>query len=252
VLICEGKCAGTIKVNVAKCAPCHLPNLDPRLDPQRFCPDRHKECVVCEQTTAWAGMMLCDKCNRGWHTFCLSPTVSRNIEVFICPKCTPADRTGKVPQGLPMPESPTPGPRSILKTGKQPAGGTSSPAAPAKEPATPMRRSSRLSVEGVLHRRCLNDNNQQVVQLSTILGEPTTLWGKIHFLGKQHLPEACHVTFTNGVVHNFIADEVSDLICENDADVFDDQNEPFNVNRRSFRRSGASLRVEPFSSSMEN
>ena len=35
VLICEGKCAGTIKVNVAQCAPCHLPNLDPRLDPQQ-------------------------------------------------------------------------------------------------------------------------------------------------------------------------------------------------------------------------
>jgi hypothetical protein len=60
ILICVGKCAGTIKFNVAQCALCHLPNLDPRLDPQRFRPDRHKECVVCEQTIAWADMMLCD------------------------------------------------------------------------------------------------------------------------------------------------------------------------------------------------
>jgi hypothetical protein len=71
VLICEGKCASTIIVNVAQCPTYHLPDLDPRLDPQRFRPDRHKECVVCEQITPWADMMLCDKCNRGWHTFCL-------------------------------------------------------------------------------------------------------------------------------------------------------------------------------------
>jgi hypothetical protein len=125
-LICEGKCAGTIKVNVAQCAPCHLPNFDPRQDPQRFRPDRHKECVVYEHTTAWADMMLCDKCNRGWHTFCLNPTVSRNIEVFVCPMCTPTDQTRKVPQALPMPESTTPVIRSILKKGKQSAGGTRS------------------------------------------------------------------------------------------------------------------------------
>ena len=232
VLICEGKCAGTIKVNVAQCAPCHLPDLDPRLDPQRFRPDRHKECVVCEQTTAWADMMLCDKCNRGWHTFCLTPTVSRNIEVFICPMCTPEDRTGEVPQALPMPKPTVPSARSILKKGKQPAGGMRSPAEPDKEPATPTRRSGRTSIDEVLHRRCLNYNNQQVVQLSSVPGEPPTLWGKIHYLGKPHLPKACQVTFTNGVVQNFTADEVSELICDNDADVFDDQNEPFKVNRR--------------------
>jgi hypothetical protein len=46
------------------------------------------------------------------------------------------------------------------------------------------------------------------------------------------LPKACQVTFTNGAVQNFTADEVSELICDNDADVFDDQNERFKVNRR--------------------
>jgi hypothetical protein len=111
--VCESKCAGTIKVNVAQCAPCHLPTFNPRLDPHRFSLDRHKECVVCEQTTALADMILCDKCNRGWHTFCLNPTVSRSIEVFICPMCTPAYRTGKAPQALPMPESTTHVIRSI-------------------------------------------------------------------------------------------------------------------------------------------
>ncbi len=70
-----------------------------------------------------------------------------------------------------------------------------------------------------------------VVQLSSVPGEPTTLWGKIHY-HKLHLPQACQVTFTNGAVQNFTADEVSELICENDGDVFDDQNEPFKVNRR--------------------
>jgi hypothetical protein len=143
VLICEVKCAGTIEVNVAQCAPCHLPDLDPRLDPQWFFMDSHKECVVYEQSTAWADMMLCDKCNRGWHTFCLNPTVSRNIEVVLCPMRMPADRTGKVPQGLPVPESTAPVLRSILKKGKQSAGGIRSLAEPIKEPSTPARRSGR-------------------------------------------------------------------------------------------------------------
>jgi hypothetical protein len=58
------------------------------------------------------------------------------------------------------------------------------------------------------------------VQLRSVPGEPTTLWGKIHYLGKQHLPQACQVTFTNGAVQNFTADEVSVLICENNADVY--------------------------------
>jgi hypothetical protein len=155
-------------------------------------------------------MMLCDKCNQGWHTFCLNPTVSRNIEVFTCPKCAPADRTGEVPQALPMPESTAPLIHSILKEGKQSAGGTSPRAGPIKEPATPTRRSGRTSVDEVLHRRCLHYNNQQVVQLSTVPGEPTTVWGKIHYLGKPHLPKACQVTFTNGAVQNCTADEVSE------------------------------------------
>jgi hypothetical protein len=96
---------------------------------------------VFEHTTAWADMMLCDKCSRGWHTFCLNPAVSRNIEGFICPKYTLADRTGEVPQALPMPESTAPVIHSILKKGKQSAGGASTRAGPSEEPATPTRRS---------------------------------------------------------------------------------------------------------------
>jgi hypothetical protein len=128
-------------------------------------------------------MMLCDKCNRGWHTFCLNPTVSKNIKVFKCPMCMPTHRTRKVPQGLPMPKSTAPVIRIILRKRKQSAGGTRSLAEPIKEPATPTRWSCRTSVDEVLHRRCLNYNNQQVVQLSTTPSEPATLWEKIHYLG---------------------------------------------------------------------
>jgi hypothetical protein len=176
--------------------------------------------------------MLCGKCNRGWHTFSRTPLFLGIYKFLICPKCTPADWTGEVPQALPMPESMAPVTHSILKKGKQSAGGTPSRVEPIKEPATPTCRSGRTSVDEVLHRRCLEYNNQQVVQLSTVPGEPTTLWGKIHYLGKSHLPKACQVTFTNGAVQNFTADEVSELICDNDADVFDDVNGPFKVKRR--------------------
>jgi hypothetical protein len=97
------------------------------------------------------------KCNRGWHTFCLNPNVSRNIEVFICPECIPADPTGEVPQSLPMPVSTAPVIRSILKKGKQSAEGKLPQVPkPVQEPATPTRRSGITSVYKVFHRRCLN------------------------------------------------------------------------------------------------
>jgi hypothetical protein len=129
-------------------------------------------------------------------------------------------RTGEVPQAFPMPESTALVTHSILKKGKQSAWGTPPRVEPIKEPPTPIRRSGRTLVDEVVHRRCLNYNNQQVVELSTVPGEPTTLWGKIHYLGKSHLPKACQATFTNGAVQNFTADEVLELICKNDADVF--------------------------------
>ncbi len=79
---------------------------------------------MCEHTTAWANMMLCDKCIRGWHTFCLIPTIFRNIEVLIYPEFTPADWIREIPQALPIPESTEQVIRSILKKGKQSDGGT--------------------------------------------------------------------------------------------------------------------------------
>jgi hypothetical protein len=84
-LLLQGKCTSLLKVHVEQCTPCHLPYIDPRLDPQLYRPDRHSPCEVCQLTHALAEMLLCDRCNSGWHTYCMNPPVSRDIETFICP-----------------------------------------------------------------------------------------------------------------------------------------------------------------------
>jgi hypothetical protein len=78
-IIIEGTCE--------QCAPCHLPNIDSRLNPALYRPDQHSPCEVCKVTHASAEMLLCDRCNSGWHTYCLDPPVSKAISSFICPHC---------------------------------------------------------------------------------------------------------------------------------------------------------------------
>jgi hypothetical protein len=72
---------------VEQCAPCHLPNIDQRLDPELYRPDRHSPSEVCQLTHAFAEMLLCDRSNSGWHTFCMNPPDSKDIDSFICPNC---------------------------------------------------------------------------------------------------------------------------------------------------------------------
>ena len=86
-LLLQGKCTSLLKAHVEQCAPCHLPNIDARLDPELYRPDRHSPCEVCQLTHAFAEMLLCDRCNSGWHTYCLDPPVSKAISSFICPHC---------------------------------------------------------------------------------------------------------------------------------------------------------------------
>ena len=57
-LLLQGKCTSLLKVHVEQCAPCHLPNIDPRLDPDLYRPDRHSPCEVCKLTHAFAEMLL--------------------------------------------------------------------------------------------------------------------------------------------------------------------------------------------------
>jgi hypothetical protein len=86
-LLLQGKCTSLLKAHVGQCAPCHLPNINPRLDPELYRPGRHSPCEVCKLTHAFAETLLCEQCNSGWHKFCMNPPVSKKIDNFVCLHC---------------------------------------------------------------------------------------------------------------------------------------------------------------------
>jgi hypothetical protein len=55
---------------------------DPDIDPIA--------CEVCQSQTSWAQMLLCDKCDKGYHMGCLVPALFRiPDDEWICPGCQP-------------------------------------------------------------------------------------------------------------------------------------------------------------------
>ncbi len=72
----QGRCGGTVKYNVSSLAPCHLPNIDPAVDQTGWQPGADLPCEVCHFPDDDAFMVLCDKCDTGWHTFCLDPPLA--------------------------------------------------------------------------------------------------------------------------------------------------------------------------------
>jgi ribosomal protein L37AE/L43A len=92
-LLLEGRDRKQIRDHVENCAPCHNPNIDWWQNPQLAKHDLDQACQVCKKTSVKAGglgMLLCDKCNEGWHMACLDPVVRKVPKGdWFCPKCAP-------------------------------------------------------------------------------------------------------------------------------------------------------------------
>eukprot|EP00983_Pelagomonas_calceolata_P049146 1141367-Pelagomonas_calceolata.AAC.2 len=67
-VLLQGKCGSTLTNNVCNLAPCHLPDIDPTLDPSLARPDKDLACEVCALMDEEKKMLLCDGCGTGWHT----------------------------------------------------------------------------------------------------------------------------------------------------------------------------------------
>ena len=93
ILTSEGRDGRQIRENVANCAPCHNPNIDLYQNPKLARGDVDYECQVCHSTTKTRKgyrMLLCDRCDEGWHMQCLQPpltSVPRGD--WFCPRCVP-------------------------------------------------------------------------------------------------------------------------------------------------------------------
>ena len=203
-------------------APCHLPNIDQRLDQELYRPDRHSPCEVCQLTHAFTEMILCDRCNSGWHTFCMNPSISKDIDSFICSHCQvggfsplsascvpnlapvlPPIEAGPIPEHTSLPVLP-PGPKE---------NGTPKTLEPHK--ATPSTRASpRIFTLDADHLRCTSYHNIVVARTGEEYQESEILWGKVAYMGKQALPCALSVRFQNGKVELMNANQVAPILCE--------------------------------------
>lgn len=69
------------------CAPCHLP-MNSTVDPELAKISASLKCFTCGEGKAAKYMLLCDGCQRGWHTYCLRPPLEEVPQgSWKCPRC---------------------------------------------------------------------------------------------------------------------------------------------------------------------
>lgn len=85
----EGADGRRWKKHIKHLAPCHLPNLDTTMRPHTWIPPSNLHCEACGRTEDADVMLLCDKCNKGFHMFCLQPPLDEvPDDDWFCIKCS--------------------------------------------------------------------------------------------------------------------------------------------------------------------
>lgn len=81
----------TIAENAIHCSPCHLPVHIPEVSPLLDKPLANHHSESCQLISDEHVMLLCDSCNRGWHTYCLQPPLHKVPDGdWLCKNCTDA------------------------------------------------------------------------------------------------------------------------------------------------------------------
>jgi transposase InsO family protein len=98
----EGRCGTRHKTHIRNLAPCHLPCIDGRILPELARPDKDHPCEICHLPNKPSKMLLCDRCNKGYHTFCLKPPLTAIPHGnWFCPACVAhVDDVHLAPAGL--------------------------------------------------------------------------------------------------------------------------------------------------------
>jgi hypothetical protein len=71
VLELKGLDARAVSVHMERCTPCHMVDIDDRVEPRVAVPPANFACTQCLKTSGAARMLLCDGCGAGWHLECL-------------------------------------------------------------------------------------------------------------------------------------------------------------------------------------
>jgi hypothetical protein len=75
--------------HIERLVPCNLSNVEGTVHPEFIKPSWNFPCSVCADHRSGSRMLLCDGCNMGYHTFCLTlPLDDVPDGIWICPTCT--------------------------------------------------------------------------------------------------------------------------------------------------------------------
>ena len=87
VVVLEGSDGARVQRQVKDIAYSPLPILDPSLHPDRFYRGPNLHCRVCGCRNRASKMILCDRCNEGYHIWCVEPPLMRVLEdSWTCPR----------------------------------------------------------------------------------------------------------------------------------------------------------------------
>ena len=94
VLLLENQGGRSFTRHVEQCVPCNLSNVEGTVHPDLIKPSWKFPCSICGDHKQGAKMLLCDGCNLGFHTFCLTPPLDEVPDgVWLCDACTTAGVT---------------------------------------------------------------------------------------------------------------------------------------------------------------
>ena len=209
VLVLQGRCGGTVKVHRDSVSKCHLLGLDPTIDPMLFKPAKDYPCHVCSKACDEGKMVLCDRCNKGFHISCLKPPLPVVPDGdWYCAECKmPGD--GEAPAHERSHEA-------ALPPGDVPGTSVSDvPPEPEQVPFPPPLSTEPISftnrhVESISrlpaallqqHNLGMQLDGQHVSLASTGLdGRPVVRWATLKYLGVQHHPKCMELRFDDGEV----------------------------------------------------
>lgn len=91
VLVLQGSDGRTVRQHHSRCAPCHLPNIDTRIEYSRAPVEDDEPCQVCGSAEDPDATLICDACNCAYHLYCLVPALTAVPRgKWICPACVAA------------------------------------------------------------------------------------------------------------------------------------------------------------------
>jgi transposase InsO family protein len=88
VLLLENQGGRQFPKHIENLVPCNLSNVEGTVHPELIKPSWNFPCSVCNDPRHGSRMLLCDGCNMGYHTYCLTPPLDDIPEgIWICPTC---------------------------------------------------------------------------------------------------------------------------------------------------------------------